>query len=249
LIEIICPTKEKNDPDIGPIAVMASSDVDLGTLCRRFSLSDRRTSKLMHSRLYFNGKEQGHGITVVGPLIGAPYAVLILEKLIALGARTILFLGWCGSIQPDIKIADIILPNRAFSEEGTSKLYPTQGEYFEPASGTMTAIREALVTHGTSFCEGGVWSTDAPYCETEEKARNFRKKGVLAVEMELSALFAVGRFRNVEVGGLLLVSDERHGCEWRRGFSSPRFKEARRMAVEVIHAVCCQKGVCTNSEN
>ena len=238
MIEIVCPTKEKNDPDIGPIAVMASSDVDLSVLRRRFSLS--RTSKLMNSRLYFNEKGQGHDIALVGPLIGAPYAVLILEKLVALGAHKILFLGWCGSIQPDIKIAHIILANRAFSEEGTSKLYPTAGEYFEPASGMITAVREALVTHGASFFEGGVWSTDAPYCETEEKAYHFQKKGVLAVEMELSALFAVGRFRNVDVGGLLLVSDERHGFGWRRGFSWPAFKQARRMAVEVIHTVCCQ---------
>jgi purine-nucleoside phosphorylase len=105
----------------------------------------------------------------------------------------------------------------------------------------MTATREALVTHGTSFFEGEVWSTDAPYRETEEKARNFRKKGVLAVEMELSALFAVGRFRNVNVGGLLLVSDERHGCEWHRGYSLPLFKQARRMAVEVIYTICSQR--------
>jgi purine-nucleoside phosphorylase len=242
LIESIRPTKEKRDPDIGPIAVMVSSEVDLNALRRRFSLPGKRIAKLMHSRLYFNGKEKGQGVSLVGPLIGAPYAVLILEKLVALGAHKILFVGWCGSIQPDIKIADIILANRAFSEEGTSKLYPIEGECFEPASGMVKAVKEALVAHGASFCEGGVWSTDAPYCETEEKVRKFRKKGVLVVEMELSALFAVGGLRNVEVGGLLLVSDERHMSEWRRGFSRPAFTQARRMAVEVIYTVCCQEG-------
>jgi uridine phosphorylase len=245
---MIRPSKEKSDPDIGPIAVMVSSEVDLNALRRRFSLSGKRTSKLMHSRLYFNGKEKGQEVALVGPLIGAPYAVLILEKLVALGAHKILFIGWCGSIQPDIKIADIILANRAASEEGTSKLYPIEGASFEPASGMVKAIKAALVAHGAFFCEGGVWSTDAPYCETEEKACNFRKKGVLAVEMELSALFAVGRFRNVEVGGLLLVSDELHGLQWHRGFSRPAFKQARRVAVEVIYRVCCQKAVAVGSK-
>lgn len=240
MIETICPRKEKTDPDIGSVAVMISSDVDLDALRRRFAFSSKHTAKLMHSRLYFHDRGNGQGVALVGPLIGAPYAVLILEKLIALGAHKILFLGWCGSIQPDIKIADIILANRAISEEGTSKLYPIEGTSFEPAFGITKAIKEALVAHGVSFHEGRVWSTDAPYCETEEKAYHFQKKGVLAVEMELSALFAVGRFRNVDVGGLLLVSDERHGFGWRRGFSWPAFKQARRMAVEVIHTVCCQ---------
>lgn len=243
MIETIRPTKEKSDPDIGPIAVMVSSELDLNALRRRFSLPGKRTAKLMNSRLYFNGNEKGQGVALVGPLIGAPYAVLILEKLIALGAHKILFFGWCGSIQPDIKIADILLANRAISEEGTSKLYPIEGTSFEPASGMVKAIKEALVAHGAFFCEGGVWSTDAPYCETKEKVRNFQKKGVLAVEMELSALFAVGGFRNVEVGGLLLVSDERHGLQWNRGFSRPAFRQARHMAVEVIYTVCCRKGV------
>ena len=243
MIETLYPGKEKSDPDIGPVVVMVSSDADLDGLRRRFALPGKRTVKLMHSRLYFHDRGNGQGVTLVGPLIGAPYAVLILEKLVALGAHKILFLGWCGSIHPDIKIADIILANRAISEEGTSKLYPIEGTSFEPASRVVTAIKEALVAHGVSFYEGGIWSTDAPYCETEEKACHFRKEGVLAVEMELSALFAVGRFRKVEMGGLLLVSDERHGCAWRRGFSMPAFKQTRRMALEVIYTVCCQWGV------
>lgn len=232
MAEIIRPTKEKNDPEIGPIAVMVSSEVDLNALRRRFSLSGHGSSKLLNSRLYFDER-----VALVGPMIGAPYAVLILEKLIALGARKILFLGWCGSIQADIKIADIVLVNRALSEEGTSKLY-LKGESFEPAAGMVKAVKEALMARNVSFHEGGVWSTDAPYRETKEKLFDFQKKGALVVEMELSALFAAGRFRDVEVGGLLVVSDELHDGKWQRGFSRPEFKQARRVASDVIYTVC-----------
>lgn len=237
MTEIIRPAKEKNDPDIGSIAVMVSSEIDLNSVYHRFSLPGKSAHRLLNSRLYLNERE---GITVVGPLIGAPYVVLILEKLIALGAKKVLFLGWCGSIQTDVKVADIILVNRAFSEEGTSRLYPIEGDSFEPDTDMVKAIKKALVAHSVFFHQGGVWSTDAPYRETREKVCDFQKKGAIAVEMELSALFAVGRFRDVEVGGLLVVSDELHDGKWRRGFSRPEFKQARRVAAEVIYTVCNQ---------
>jgi uridine phosphorylase len=235
LTEIIYPTKEKNDPDVGPIAVMVSSEIDLNRMYHRFSLPGKSAHRLLNSRLYLSERE---GITVAGPLIGAPYAVLILEKLVALGAKKVLFFGWCGSIQADVKIGNIILVSRAFSEEGTSRLYPIEGECFKPNGDMVKAIKKALVAHSVSFHQGGVWSTDAPYRETQEKVFDFQKKGALAVEMELSALFAVGRFRDVEVGGLLIVSDELHDGKWRRGFSRPEFKQARRVASEVIYTVC-----------
>lgn len=240
MVEIIRPAKGKHDPEIGPIAVMVSSAIDLNSLRRCLSLSEKSAARLMNSKIYYNEKGRSTSIALAGPLIGAPYAVLVLEKLIALGAQKILFFGWCGSIRADVKIGDIILVRKALSEEGTSKLYPIEGDSFEPAPGMVATIKEALVAHNVSFHQGGVWSTDAPYQETDEKVRNFQKRGVLGVEMEMSALFAVGRFRNVEVGGLLVVSDELHDFTWKRGFPRPEFKKARRVAADVIYTVCSE---------
>jgi uridine phosphorylase len=201
LAEIVRPQKGKNDPEIGPVAVMVSSEIDLNMLRRRFSLSQKSVLRLMNSRLYCDQGKEGKGVAIVGPVIGSPCAVLILERLVALGAQSIIFFGWCGSISPDVNLGEIVLVDRAVSEEGTSKLYPVRGEVFEPSETIARAARTALASHNASFCQGGVWTTDAPYRETEEKALHFRKMGALAVEMELSALFAVGRFRNVKVGG------------------------------------------------
>jgi len=58
------------------------------------------------------------------------------------------------------------------------------------------------------------------------------------VDMELSALFTVARFRRVEIGALLVVSDELGTLSWRPGFSSGRFNRSRKMAAEVIPAIC-----------
>ena len=48
-----------------------------------------------------------------GPAIGAPMAVLTLEKLIALGAKRVILFGWCGAISPTLKVGDILVPGEA----------------------------------------------------------------------------------------------------------------------------------------
>ncbi len=48
---------------------------------------------------------------------------------------------------------------------------------------------------------------DAPYRETVAEARRYRRQGVLTVEMEAAALFAVGRYRKADVAALFSFSD------------------------------------------
>ncbi len=107
-----------------------------------------------------------------------------------------------------------------------------------PSGHILEETKKAFRDHDLSFHEGLVWSTDAIYRETRKKVEHFQKKGVLAVEMELSALFTVGSCRNVEVTGILVVSDEVATYKWRTGFKERDFKKARRAAVEVISILC-----------
>jgi nucleoside phosphorylase len=115
---IVRPVKGKNSPQPGACAVMVSSESDLRMLCRKMNLLENCFIKLFTSRLYIDNRRAN--LTLVGPFIGAPYAVMILETLIARGVRKILFFGWCGAISPDVKIGDIIIPTGAIIDEGTS---------------------------------------------------------------------------------------------------------------------------------
>jgi hypothetical protein len=45
--------------------------------------------------------------------------------------------------------------------------------------------------------------------------------------MELSAIFTVAGFREMEAAGILVVSDELSDYQWRPGFKRPAFKAAR----------------------
>jgi uridine phosphorylase len=235
--EIIYPIKARNDPNIGPVAVMVAMEKDLALMRRSMGIQGTAACGILSSRLY-KVKDSHQDFAMVGPMIGAPYGVMILEKLIVLGAKKILFFGWCGSIQHGVRIADFVVPDRGVIGEGTSAYYAQDSEYPRPSEGITMAIEESLESSPIPFHKGPVWSTDAPYRETAREVLLLQGDGVLGVDMELSALLTVARFRQVEIGALLVVSDELGTLRWRPGFSSSKFNRSRKMAAKVICEIC-----------
>ena len=234
---IVYPRKGKTDPQLGPVAVMVATEPDMTLMMQTLGLKGKPTCRVLTSKLYsreFNGRHA----SIAGPMIGAPHAVMVLEKLIALGAQKVLFFGWCGSLQLKIQIGDFVIPDRAVIGEGTSPYYPIAEECPTISSAIETAISESLERRSLPFHKGAVWSTDAPYRETREKVLALQEDGILGADMEMSALLTVGQFRKVDVGALLVVSDELGSLKWRPGFSSSKFKASRKVAAEVLKEVC-----------
>jgi uridine phosphorylase len=235
---IVKPVKGKRSPDLGPLAVMAGTRADLSDLRRILKLEDTPSYPLYTSSLYAD-KSRTPDLSLAGPMVGAPYAVMILETLISWGAEKIVFYGWGGAVSPEVRIGDIIVPTAAVIDEGTSAHYRKPGGgTAAPSARMVDALRRALSDGDVSFHEGTVWSTDAIYRETPEKVLHHQGKGVLAVEMEISALFSAGAYRNVEVGAVVVVSDELSSLKWRPGFRDERFRKGRAALCEGIASLC-----------
>ena len=235
---IIIPKKGKRSPRLGPVAVMTGTDLDLALLCNLFNLDTSEYQKLFSSRLYLANPPDA-AFSLTGPLIGAPYAVMVLETLIAWGAKTIIFLGWCGSISQKVKIGDIIVATSAMIDEGTSRHYKEDGHRISfPAERMVTALKGALDRKRAHYHYGSVWTTDAIYRETRDKIENYQRQDVVGVEMEISALFTVANFRKVDMGAIVVVSDELAAFKWRPGFKTKIFKHGREVACKVVRDLC-----------
>ena len=246
--EIIRPRRGKNEPSIGPVAVMVAMEKDLALVRRFMGIQARASYRILTSKLYM-ATHTDPDIALVGPMLGAPYAVMILEKLIVLGAQNILFFGWCGSIRQSVCIGDFVVPDRAVIGEGTSAHYCIDNQYPRAYDSMVKAIEECCEARSITFLKGPVWSTDAPYRETRDKVLSLQGDGVLGVDMELSALFTVSSFRHVELGALLLVSDELTSLEWKSGFSTNKFNNSRKVAAEVISTICQRLTLALAKEN
>ncbi len=235
--EVVYPKKGGKDPDLSPVAVMVAMKRDLDLLRRDLGIcSSSPVTGILAGKVY-TATNNGQDISLVGPMLGAPYAAMILEKLIVLGVKKVVFLGWCGSICQDIRIGNFVVPDRAVIGEGTSQYYFNSG-FSVPSEKMTRSIEVACQSHSAFFHKGPVWSTDAPYRETEEKVLTLQEEGILGVDMEVSALFSVAAFRQISIGALLVVSDELASLQWRPGFSSTCFNKARKKASEVIVTTC-----------
>jgi uridine phosphorylase len=234
---IVFPKKGRKDPTIGPVVVMVAMQKDLTLMRRTMDIPGKAVSSIATSKLY-RRKDSDQEVTLVGPMLGAPHAVLVLENLIVLGAKKILFFGWCGSLHKSVKNGDWLCPDRAVIGEGTSMYYPSRNEDTRPSSNVFKAIMEGLEGCSTPCHTGPVWSTDAPYRETRQKILSLQKEGVIGVDMEVSALFSAAQFRHVECGALLVVSDELGSLRWKPGFSSIKFNRSRKKAAEVVSSIC-----------
>ena len=95
-------------------------------------------------------------------------------------------------------------------------------------------ICAGAAARGIEIHRGLVWTTDALYRETASKVAYYQRKGILAVEMEMSALLTVAAYRGVSLAGLLTVSDELSSLKWKHGFGSRELKNATRQACLIM---------------
>lgn len=235
---IISPCREKGEPSVEGCGLLLINPSEAAVAIHQALEMGGSEYFLFNSRLVQVPASQGsEPFFVAGPAVGAPMAVLTLEKLIALGCRHLIVYGWCGSLTRQLAGGSILLPVGAVSEEGTSPHYPID----EPAeSSTLLRKRLAAVLeqYPLNITEGVVWTTDAPYRERRPRVEALANEGVLAVEMEFNALATVACFRKIELAAVLLVSDELWGKQWRPLFRQKIFKKTSRTVLQALIECC-----------
>jgi uridine phosphorylase len=167
------------------------------------------------------------------PGFGAPTAVMTLEELAAFGIKKFVNLGTAGGLQLNMNIGDIVICDRAIRDEGTSHHYLPVEKYAFSSPELTENLCAAFERKGIQYCKGTSWTTDAPYRETIEELRQYCSDGVVTVEMEVSALFAVGAYRGVDVSSVFVISDILLEEDWNQGYHSAEKLEGLKKIFEV----------------
>jgi uridine phosphorylase len=187
--------------------------------------------------LFFTGEVQGRKVSFAQVPVGAPGTVMLMEEMIACGARLFLGLGWAGSLQPYAPVGSFLIPLRCIREEGTSSHYVGDDIDILPDARLAERLLETAQANSAQVFAGPHWTTDAPYREFDTKIDAYRQQGVLGVDMETSAMYVLGSFRNVAVCNLLIVSDELWQ-DWNPAFRTQQLraatKEAQRVMLRVL---------------
>jgi uridine phosphorylase len=153
--------------------------------------------------------------------IGAPAATAALEELAALGTSAVISVGTAGSLQRDLKPGDLVLCGAAIRDEGVSHHYLPPGRLATAPAEMTAALGAAMRQAGLDYRTGTSWTIDTPYRETVDEVRHYQAEGVLCVEMEAAALFAVAEVRGLRLASAFVISDSLADLVWSSRFGSP----------------------------
>jgi len=141
----------------------------------------------------------GRDYGIVGGAVGAAFAVLVTEELQVSGCRLVISITSAGQITPLAAPPYFVLIEQALRDEGTSYHYLPPAPYSRLRPALGAAIRAAWDPAPFPLYAGASWTTDAPFRETVPMIATCRAAGILAVEMEAAALYALATARGCDI--------------------------------------------------
>lgn len=146
--------------------------------------------------------------------IGAPTLAMVVEELRALGAEVFCIVGGCATLQPSVSPGDVIIADRSIRDEGTSYHYLEPRETVPATAALVAELERRAADEELAAHTGTTWTVDAFYRETSAEIDHYAASGVLTVEMEAAALFAVAEYRDLVAGAVFAPFDRLTGDEW-----------------------------------
>jgi len=146
--------------------------------------------------------------------ISGPWISSDIEELNVNGVNTFIIFGNCGVLDSKIEDCSIIIPTKAYRDEGTSYHYLPDSESVELNEKYKEMFEKILEENDFSYTEGATWTTDAFYRETREKINYFKSKGAVCVEMEGASIGAVCQYKNLDYFTFYYAGDNLDATEW-----------------------------------
>lgn len=191
--------------EIAPIAILPG---DPGRAERCAALLEQpRQYNANRGLLGFTGLYRGRRISVQTTGMGAPSAAIVAEELAMLGARVLIRAGTAGSGR-GTRTGDLVIATASVPLDGCTAAY-VGGEPYAPVAdfAVVSALVERCRALGVPHHIGLICTGDALYAEDRHHAERWLARGVLAFEMEASALFTVAALRGLRAGCIVLVTN------------------------------------------
>lgn len=206
LVSAVRELRNLDPVSVPPICVL-DFDGDLTDwLIRRQLVKPFAPWACFHTTMY-ELESEGVRCGIVARTIGGPYTVLVAEQLHVSGVRLILGLTSAGRVYPALPLPSFVIPTSAIRDEGTSFHYLAPSDRVAAPTPVNDLLAEEIRPLGIAVAQGCVWTTDAPYRETESQLQRHAAAGVLAVEMQTASLFAFATAKKANVGVVAHVTN------------------------------------------
>ncbi|MHA6485053.1 nucleoside phosphorylase [Paenibacillus sp. strain BS8-2] len=164
--------------------------------------------ELAYAREYrtFVGEFKGVKLAVVSHGVGSPGAAVCFEELIKGGVHTLIRVGTAGSYSADHPAGSLIVSTAAVRAEGLTKQLVPDGFPAIADNEIVKALYEsALETEG--IVKKGITVTLDVFFSgvVEVPHKLYKQAGVLAVEMEIAALYVIASLRGARAGAIVAL--------------------------------------------
>jgi purine-nucleoside phosphorylase len=194
--------------DYAPLVLLPGDPNRARRISERFDQGSTRQVNDHRGLFGFTGTYLGTPVSVQTSGMGTPSLSIVVEELLRLGAKRLIRVGTCGGIAKGLKTGELVIATAACPTDGATQTY-LHGEAYAPAADfeLTRALVDTAAAAGVKARMGLVASVDVFYNTDADYAQRWRDRGVLAFEMEASALFFLAARDGVQAGCALTVSD------------------------------------------
>lgn len=202
------PHIEAGSEDFAPTVLMPGDPLRAQHIADHF-LENARQVNGVRGMLGFTGEYKGCPVSVMGSGMGIPSISIYAHELFAdYGVESIIRVGSCGAVSPDIRIRDVVIGTGACTDSGVNRARFGGCDFAAIADfGLARNAVAAAAALGIEARVGNLFSADLFYAPLPEMFDRMENMGILGVEMEAAGLYGCAAEHGKRALAVCTVSD------------------------------------------
>jgi purine-nucleoside phosphorylase len=196
--------------DIAPTVLMPGDPLRARWIAETF-LDDARCYSEVRGMLGFTGTWRGRPVSVQGSGMGQPSLAIYANELFReYDVQSIVRVGSCGALTEKVAVRDLVIASGACTDSSMNRIRFEGLDYAPVADfGLLRAAYDASAARAgdAAVHVGLILSSDSFYSPRPELTARMVEHGVLAVEMEASALYTLAASYDRRALAICTVSD------------------------------------------
>lgn len=184
------PHNQAKKGDIAKTVLMPGDPLRAKFIAEMY-LENPRCFNTVRNMLGYTGTFEGRELSVMGSGMGMPsIGIYSYELYHFYDVDAIIRVGSAGGIAEKVKLRDIVIGMGACTDSNYAAQYRLPGTFAPTADfGLLEKAVSLARAQGVPFHVGNLLSSDLFYGDYAESTQDWKKMGVLAVEMEAAALY------------------------------------------------------------
>lgn len=184
------PHNQAKKGDIAKTVLMPGDPLRAKFIAETY-LENPRCFNTVRNMLGYTGTFEGRELSVMGSGMGMPsIGIYSYELYHFYDVDAIIRVGSAGGIAEKVKLRDVVIGMGACTDSNYAAQYRLPGTFAPTADFGLLEKAVSLVrAQGVPFHVGNLLSSDLFYGDYAESTQDWKKMGVIAVEMEAAALY------------------------------------------------------------